>query len=655
MRVRLQDGKLEVSLISKCTVLRPKKHVNLENFEVNLYPGDKDPVLKAILESGSAQTMLQYFDAVRLESMSPKCSTQGIVTLWNMELMNQAHQAFRSTETDGSLGPRTWCYSQDPSVNRIVSHIVSNAEILKDKPLAASLHSMRCLKFDVRGEHCQTLLNELQKRISSLTLPALARLCVTLRKESLYGNLVLAEFSPLLHSYIRSMSTDQHVQLVSVAIRAAHAVTTHRASDDYIIRLKQLFDEDRTYWTPPTLYSILSFLTERRRTFGASVALTEMAANILRCSGNMLIPHVRSLEVADIVSILKVLEFEHEPARLIDALTQRLSKVVEESKGKASIHLMARLRPSSFEEKVKLEDFLREKLQDPVPPCQIFPVFSRILQKSIHPCYDHHVFNRFWSLCEQSLASVLDGSDGSNLSGWPASEDDDQEDIKYSCSGPVASFVTAVVTYMYLCSQMNRSYRHFEFEATASRFAQEIIRNYEDGIHVITTKEYAACIAVLIATGHPNVTIKPSFLQQFRARHFMLLHLATVLSGGYGHEIGTILEQKCPLILQDRLGVMEYLALAKVTLPSQAAFRQSVRMIEVLPWTNARFAVEFLQLLKMFIFYSERSFQRVSKFICQAGNDTSWNCATEFVGASYVCGTERFDDALCVAARVIEK
>ena len=659
VRVRLQDGDFDVSLGLTNTVVRPKKYVNLENFETHLYPRDEDPVLKSISESGSVQDLFQVFDSVKPEALVTKYSTQGLVTLWNMEFMHQAARAFGNTGTEGYVGSQM-DYSQDPKANRIVSHVVSHAAELNDEPLAASLYCMNRLKFDIRGEQCQTLMTELLKRRSSLDLHALARLCVILRKESLYGNIVLAEFSPLLHSYRRKMKTDDDVQLVSVAIRAAHAVMTNRAADDYVIRVKQLFDDRRggLKWKPATLCSILNFLTEQRRTIKATKVLTEMAAKILRRAGNMLIPHVRSMKAPDVVSILKVLEFEHEPAPLIEALNQRLSKIVQESKKDASIHFLALTRPTSFEEKAKLEDFMREKLKDTVPSGQSLAALLKILQKSVYPCYNPKVFNRFWSVYEQYLGTVLDGRDGSDLREWPKNEhaaDGEREDVRFGSTGPFTTFIKTIVTYMHICSQMNRAYRHVEFEATASKIALQVLRSYEDGRCVITTQEYARCIAFLMATGHTDVTLKPSFLQQFRARHFMLLHLAMLLNGGYCHEIEAVLEQQFPILLTGRLGPTEYLALAKITSPAQATFRQSMRMIEVLPWSSALLAAEFLQLIKMFAFYSERSFQRVSKFMCQAGSDISWDCATEFVGASYVCGVEQLDDAVRIAARVIEK
>ena len=64
------------------------------------------------------------FTSVELDSLSAKCSTQGLVMLWNMEFWNQAVHVCTNSETYGSLGAVMYCYRQDPIVNRIVSHSI---------------------------------------------------------------------------------------------------------------------------------------------------------------------------------------------------------------------------------------------------------------------------------------------------------------------------------------------------------------------------------------------------------------------------------------------------------------------------------------------------------------------------------------------------
>ena len=613
-RVRLQNEKRNASLAPPGPVLNPKKYMTLETFEVNLYPRDRDPVLKTIQEPGSAKRLLKSFDGLQWESVSPKYSTQCIVTLWNMEFMHQASHAFRESNNNGALGANMYCYSQDPTVNRIVSHIVSHAAKLKDEPLAASLYCMWRLKFDTRSCESQDLLKKLQKRRKHLDLSALARLCTILGRESLYGNLVLAEFAPLLHSYIRRMASDRDIQLVSTAFRGAHPVMTKTAFNDYVVRVKDLINDRQIKLSPLTLCSVLKYFTERKGTLSNNKALTEMAAKIHRRAGNMLIPYVRTMEQIDTVNMLKVLESEHEPAPLIEALTHRLSKIVEGSKEPASIHVTACMKASSFEDKVKLEGYLREKLQDLVPSCQNFPLLSTILQKSLYQRYDHKVFNAFWSFFEPHLGSVISGNDVSRSNGL-LEDDYQREDIAFVTAGPVVEFLKIVTKYIRICGHMNREYRHLQFESTASRLVLEILRNYEDGKCVLTTQDYAGCIACLIATGHPNVTIKPTFLPQFRARHFVLLNFGMLLNGGWScsREIEAAVEQEFPRILMAHLGATEYLQLAKISpcYPSQAEgelFQQSMRMIEVLPWNNARLATEYLQLIKSRAYYSHRSF-----------------------------------------------
>ena len=282
----------------------------------------------------------------------------------------------------------------------------------------------------------------------------------------------------------------------------------------------------------------------------------------------------------------------------------------------------------------------------------------RMLKKCL---FQKELFDRFWSLYQEMLERGSVVSSELYLNWDDSLAEDDEEDVTFSSAGygPL-KFLKFVVKYMNIRVQMYRPYRHHGFEAAALRRILEILKNYEDGNCVITTQDYAKCIAFLVAIGYRDIPLNPLFVQHFRVPDLILLYRGMQLSPRNCFDIATTLTQQTRRFLQNQLTAMEYLGLAKVNVFSQHAFEMSPVFQECMdktgeaPWDDVRTASDFLNTIMISAYYSTPIFERVSEFIRRAGDDVSLKCVAKFSEATYICGTGHYD-ALEVVARVIER
>ncbi|CAG7830007.1 unnamed protein product, partial [Allacma fusca] len=163
----------------------------------NFYPEDDDWALRTLFESTSMQQIFDTFTSIPKEDLSVRHSAQALAALWDIQkFMFTVGHTFEPSGTFEFKNQSDYIATlRDHSVlQEVVRHVIDHRSEADDEPLAVSLLCLKKLQFGMRSEPGQKIIGELLRRKTSLSLPALSRLFVCMRHESIYGFTIMSQF-----------------------------------------------------------------------------------------------------------------------------------------------------------------------------------------------------------------------------------------------------------------------------------------------------------------------------------------------------------------------------------------------------------------------------------------------------------------------------
>ncbi|CAG7726134.1 unnamed protein product [Allacma fusca] len=636
----------------------PVNHVCMVSARPNFvrnHPEDDDRALTALFEPTSTQHIFDTFTSIPNEDLSVRHSSQALAALWDIQKsMFTRNHIFNPSQTFQFKNQLNYVTTlrDHPVLQEIVRHVSDHRSEVDDEPLAVSLLCLKKHQFGMRSEPAQKIIGELLRRKTSLSLPALSRVFVCMRHESIYGFTVMSEFLPLLYSKVGTMSTDLDFRLVSSALRNCATCSTMAIKCKYLERLNEVLNENSIVFEVSTLCKIIAFLYEISLLYvkvpekDSTCETTILASDLNRKVCNLLGPRVCEMDTVNVLSVSKFVDFIYEPVNFVSAFSKRVIELAERDR---RLDLMSTIHPKTSAEENELSQFLHDFLDT----CTYFEyvhfLVFRLLKKIK---YDHVLHYKYWSkvtelLVNQDSKSEVEGIFRDYFVEDPA--------IDFIYEGLVISsdpFLKRKIPvfaheYIYFRRGSRRNFFHREFEQTMTSLILQFFQDYDNGKIILVPKDYTKCFAFLLSIGYENLEIRKSFLPNLRIEDLILIQKGAELSCRNNTSVLNVLSKQAESMSSPNLSALKCIGLAKLNLRLQTCFEfhpifatcMTIAASDAL-LNNSRIAKEHLTLMFSSGFYLPAALERVSKIIDEFPNDVPVRLVSRFLWACFIFGVE---------------
>jgi len=706
--ISIDHSEEQESLIFSPDMMNPHSSIDIDDInshlKIQLYPNDQDPLLQKIHEAASIQQIIDAIKQVPQSELSLKHSSQvilpfvhftfrvtvlnhhcqatlfvtfisflclqALISLWDLQKFLYKLNIFFDPEKE--LLYKTNFVAEIRSHPTFICHvlnpIVNNVDKLEDEPLVASLLCLQRMNYDVKTTGWN-FIQECLKRKNTLKLPALSRLCVCLRSESMFGSLVLIEFLPLAVSYLDSVDNDLDIRLLTITLRSSQRVLGEEIVN--LFRRKIEIFLGSTEFETVTLCKILLFLTETKLIGGND----QLLLNLIRKLGTMLVDKVDSMEIMDLLTMQKFVDSAgQDPYLYHEGLLTQMARILEQG-SPPRLDLLSTVAPfmKDFDQRKNMLDLVRRFLNS----YSDFETVSHMLLKILRCARinDKELFRLFWSRYQTLIEA-------------------DSAEVKRNIRG-----ASDYITFMFSNGVYNRNRA---FETANLKLLYGYMNNYlgNEQPTFISPQDFVKVISFLLAYSSPEdpfytdiqyLSKLNDFASQFRVSDLFLLsrsvNLALLVMSNFGSErkrmkshkcydyllqVCSILEEQSSFKVLDKMNPLrasDLLTVCRLSLNIQKVltgecspiFLESIKQaMEQTDCVDSKFIKDTCNCLIAGNFYYPLALDKIASFIHSSHEYMGPDVAERFINLAFAYGFEETADkkiglVLAICAELIEK